>query len=88
MPAERKILPSIESRRCTYIPSSQLVDIFIYIFIYTSFGWMGMPSFLPGGLTAALPCSCFSAVFAQSVGGAGYSVVKVQLGGFDPLVYP
>ena len=49
---------------------------------------MGLPSFLPGGLSAALPRSCLSAVFAQSVGGAGYSVVKVQLGGFDPLVYP
>ena len=42
---------------------------------------MGLPSFLPGGLSAALPRSCLSAVFAQSVGGAGYSVVKVQLGG-------
>ena len=41
---------------------------------------MGLPSFLPGGLSAALPRSCLSAVFAQSVGGAGYSVVKVQLG--------
>ena len=41
---------------------------------------MGLPSFLPSGLTAALPCSYFSAVFAQSVGGAGYSVVKVQAG--------
>ena len=49
---------------------------------------MGLPSFLPGGLTAALPCYCFSAVFAQSVGGTGYSVVKVQLGGLDPLIYP
>ena len=41
---------------------------------------MGLPSFLPGGLSAALPCSCLSAVFAQSVGDAGYSVVKVQVG--------
>ena len=46
---------------------------------------MGLPSFLPGGLSAALPRSCLSAVFAQSVGGAGYSVVKVQVGGKVPL---
>ena len=46
---------------------------------------MGLPSFLPGGLSAALPRSCLTAVFAQSVGDAGYSVVKVQVGGKVPL---